>query len=277
MYSIHFNILPPPVALKNDVECFSIVQYTGNEGLTIRVSPKAVPGIVFQHANGHSALESIQTDAKISHAMPTLFLYGAGIEPSIMTFRNSSYTCIQVIFKPHALNALLGINATVLSGYFAELDEFSSRNFNERLLNASNIQQQIALLSDFLMTQLSRERPRDVVIERSLRLIDCDIAGVSVKSLLDQLNLSERHFQRRFSQTVGISPQSYLRVKRFNEAIRLIKSGQYEKLTDVAYALNFYDQSHLIRDIKAFSGVTPKKLSHKEDDFYDVQTGYSFL
>jgi len=69
----------------------------------------------------------------------------------------------------------------------------------------------------------------------------------------------------------------YIRVKRFNEAIRLIKTGQFERLTDVAYALNFYDQSHFIRDIKAFSGMTPKSLSQKVDDFHHDQVGYSYV
>jgi len=70
--------------------------------------------------------------------------------------------------------------------------------------------------------------------------------------------------------------QLYLRVKRFNEAARLMKTGQFETLIDVAYALNFYDQSHFVRDIKAFSGITPKSLSQKEDAFHGV-AGYSYL
>jgi len=63
---------------------------------------------------------------------------------------------------------------------------------------------------------------------------------------------------------MGISPQLYIRVKRFNKAVRLIKTRQFDRLTDVAYAFNFYDQSHFIRDVKAFSGITPKSLSQKE-------------
>ena len=33
MSSIKFDILPAPEILKNDVECFRIVEYTGEEGL----------------------------------------------------------------------------------------------------------------------------------------------------------------------------------------------------------------------------------------------------
>jgi AraC-like DNA-binding protein len=64
-------------------------------------------------------------------------------------------------------------------------------------------------------------------------------------------------------------------VKRFNEAIRLIKTGQFERLTDVACALNFSDQSHFIHDFQALAGTTPKSLSQRVDDFYHDQVGYS--
>jgi AraC-like DNA-binding protein len=277
MRPIKSKILPPSEILRNDVECFSIVEYTGGKALAIKVSPKAVPGIVFQHHNGQSAIESIVTHSGVTAAAPTLFLYGPGIKPSIMNFTRGTYVSIQVILKPYALNTLLGLNASALTNGFLEFDEFSAEPLSRQLLDTDDEQKQIALLTDFLVTQLKQERMRDKVIEESVKLIHNNIACISVKYLLDYFSISERQFERRFSQAIGISPQSYIRVKRFNEAIRLIKAGQYAKLTDIAYALNFYDQSHLIRDIRSFSGFTPKNVSKKEDDDYHDQVGYSYV
>jgi AraC-like DNA-binding protein len=271
-----FEILSPPPILADDVECFSLVKHTGAEGFSIRVAPKAVPGIVFHHNNGHTAIESIVTNSASIHSISTLFLCGAGIEPSTMNFAKGSYTTIQVILKPHALSTLFGINASTLTNSSVELNEFSPHDLNEQMLNASD-EQRIVLLTEFLVTHLKKERTRDKLIEESLRLIHQDTACNSVKYLLEYLSISERQFERRFNQAVGISPQSYIRVTRFNEAIRLIKTGQYEKLTDIAYALNYYDQSHLIRDINSFSGITPKNVAQKEDDFYHTQVGYSYV
>ena len=66
-------------------------------------------------------------------------------------------------------------------------------------------------------------------------------------------------------------------MKRFNEAMRLIKSRQYERLTDIAYALNYHAQSHLILEINAFSGMTPKTVSRKDDDLYHEEASYSYV
>lgn len=147
----------------------------------------------------------------------------------------------------------------------------------EQLLEATNEQEQVALLTSFLVAQLKQEKPRDTFVEESLRLIHQHIGAIQVKSLLDHLHISERPFERRLSQTVGVPPQVYIRVKRFNEAIRLIKTGQCEVLTTVAHALGFHDQSHFIRDIKAFSGMTPTSLSHHADDFHHGHAGYFYL
>jgi len=277
MSSITFTILPAPEILKNDVECFRIAEYTGEEGVAIKVSPNGVPGIVFQQNNGRSALENIITHSGRTACPPPLFLYGPGTEPSVMHYKRGSSTTTQVIFKPHALKTLLGINASRLSDGWADLHEFSAEDLQVQLIEARNEQERLTLLTNFLVARFKQAKTRDTLVEESLCFIHTNISSITVQYLLEYLHLSERQFERRFTQTVGLSPHLYIRVKRFNEAIRLIKTGQFERLTDVAYALNFYDQSHFIRDIKAFSGMTPKSLSQKVDDFHHDQVGYAYV
>jgi AraC-like DNA-binding protein len=277
MSSMKFTILPAPDILKNDVECFRRVEYSGEEGLAIKVSPNGVPGMVFQQNNGRSALETIITHSGRIACPPPLFLYGPGTEPSVMHYKRGSSTTTHVIFKPHALKTLLGINASRLSEGWADLHEFSAEDLPVQLIEAKNEQERLTLLTSFLVAKFKQANTRDTLVEESLRFIHTHIGSIHVKDVLDSLHLSERQFERRFTQTVGLSPHLYMRVKRFNEAIRLIKTRQFERLTDVACALNFSDQSHFIRDIKAFSGMTPTSLSQKVDDFYHDQAGYSYV
>lgn len=274
MRSIQFSAIPSPEILKRDVECFRVIKYRGDEGSSIKVSPNGMPGIVFQHINGQPAIENISLPSRIV-STPTLFLYGLGTDPSVMNYKKGSYTTIQVIFKPHALNTLLGINALALDG-FAELNEFSTEDLNLRLIEAQSDQEQVGLLTRFLVAKFEQARTRDALIENGLYLIHKNVHFVTVRHLLEELNISERQFERRFSQSVGLSPQSYIRIKRFNEAIRLMKLGKYGRLTDLAYALNFHDQSHFIRDVKRFSGMTPKDISQKAENFSEPG-GFSYL
>jgi AraC-like DNA-binding protein len=277
MSSIQFTLLPPPEILKNDVECVRIAEYSGEEAVVIKVSPMGVPGIVFHQNNGQAALEQIITHSGSTACPPPLFLYGPVIEPSVMTYKREAFTTIQVIFKPYALKTLLGINASTLAHGWAEPHEFWAEDLTSQLMEARNGQERMTLLTSFLVAFFKQEKPRDTLVEESLRLMHTNIGSLHVKDVLDAFHISERQFERRFTQMVGLTPHVYLRVKRFNEAIRLIKTKRFERLTDVASALNFSDQSHFIRDIKAFSGMTPTSLAQRVDDFYHDQTGYSFI
>jgi AraC-like DNA-binding protein len=254
-----------------------IAEHGGEEAVAIKVSPNGLPGIVFHHNTGRPALEQIITHSGRKVCPPSLFLYGPGIEPSVMHYKRGSSTTVQVIFKPHALKTLLGLDASHLANGSADLHEFSASDLDSQLIEARNQQERVHLLTSFLAARLKQEKIRDALVEESLRLIHQNSGVLHVKDLLACLHISERQFERRFTQTVGLSPQVYIRVKRFNEALRLIKTGQFARLTDVACALNFSDQSHFIRDLKTFSGMTPKSLAQKVDDFYHDQAGYSYI
>ena len=235
------------------------------------------PGIVFQHYDGQSPLENITTRFGSVASTPTLYVYGQMTEPGVMNHKLKPCSTIQVVLKPHALQTLLGLDASCLTNELVELGEFSARHLNMQMIEARSEQQRLTLIINFLVAKLQQNRTRDCLVEESLSLIHQNSTSVTVKQLLERLSLSERQFEKRFSQTVGITPQFYIRVKRFNEAIRFMKSGRFDKLTEVAHALNFYDQSHFIRDIKAFSGITPKTLAQKVDDLQFDQRVYAYF
>jgi AraC-like DNA-binding protein len=260
------------------VECIRIIEHTTQEGSAIKVCLNGLPGIVFQHNQGRSPVESITTASRRNLSIPTLYLYGQTTEPGVIHHKQGPYTMTQVILKPHALNTLFGLNASALTNNgVLELNQFSAGDLNDQLLEANNEHDRMTLLTNFLLARLEQAKPRDMLVEESLRLIHKNIGSATVKYLLERLNISERHFERRFSQAVGLSPQFYIRVKRFNKAVSLMKRGQFKKLTDLAHALNFYDQAHFIRDVKAFSGMTPKNLSQKDGNFLHGQTGFFYI
>jgi AraC-like DNA-binding protein len=274
MSVISFSILPPPEGLENEVECFRIAKYAGEEALVIRVCPNGLPGIVFQHNNhGQPVIKKIITDSPRIDYAPTLFMYGLVTKLSVMHFEPGPYTTIQVLLKPNSLNTLLGINVSALNNRYMQPREFGAEGLNVQLIGAHDDQERIALLSHFLLTRRGKDKTRDELIDTSLGLVRKNIGSINVEYLLETLHISERQFERRFRQAVGVSPQFYIRLIRFNEAMRLMDTGQYERLTDIAHALNFHDQSHFIRDIKVFSGITPKAFLKRSTTFIAIALG----
>jgi AraC-like DNA-binding protein len=63
-----------------------------------------------------------------------------------------------------------------------------------------------------------------------------------------------------FERHVGMPPAAYLRVLRFNRAVRRLRAGRAEGLAETALAIGFTDQSHMARDLRELGGVTATEL-----------------
>ena len=277
MSTLPFSVFPPAPALRHDVECIRSAVHTGREAVTIKICPNGLPGIVFQIGQGGSAISSISTRSAKTENVPVLFLHGLGAEPSVMQFMAGPFSTIQVVFKPHALYSLFHIDSSTLHGGFWLPDEFGGNHLMNQLVSAQSDSERITILGEFLIAKLAHGIRRDELVEASLASIHERIETISVPELAESFSLSQRQFQKRFSRVVGMPPKLYIRIKRVNEALHLISTGRYERLSDIAYALNFYDQSHFVREIKTFSWVAPTSIAQKVSEFRQDQTGASYL
>ena len=250
--------------------------YVGKQKLSIKVIPRGLPGLVFQLKDNGAAIESIVMRSGHISGLPALFLHGQGSEPSMMNFAEGPLTIIQVVLKPHGLYSIFGLDASALGG-FLPAPEFGAQELLSQLTNASGHSERMALFEDFIVKRLKINGKRDELVEKSLDFIDSRIASVLVKHVVEYVQLSERQYQKRFARVVGCSPKRYIRIKRVNEALRLMVKGNYTYLADVAHALNFYDQSHFIGELKTFSWLTPTHLSQKISELVQDQTGTSYL
>jgi AraC-like DNA-binding protein len=193
-----------------------------------------------------------------------------------MNFKPGRLTVLQVALKPQALSTIFSLDASAIPRGFLEAANIGAEELVTALVSAPNDQQMIMVVWAFLEQKLAEAGQRDSLVETSLDLIHRQVATITVQELLSNLPISERQFEKRFTSVVGCPPQKFIRVKRINEALRLIKSGQYQRLSDIAYALNFYDQSHFIREIKTFSWLSPKLISQKASEFRQDETGSSW-
>ncbi len=72
------------------------------------------------------------------------------------------------------------------------------------------------------MTDLSPPAYHYAVVARALRLIDEGGPGLTLERLAEQMQMSPSHFQRVFSQWVGVSPKRYQQYLTLDHARRLL-------------------------------------------------------
>lgn len=71
--------------------------------------------------------------------------------------------------------------------------------------------------------------------------------------------MSERTMQRHFLKTTGLTYKAFTQIERAQQAMALLQQGR--PAADVAFALAYADQPHMIRSIKAIMGQTPGQLA----------------
>jgi AraC-like DNA-binding protein len=69
-------------------------------------------------------------------------------------------------------------------------------------------------------------------------------------------SLSPRQFRRRCLEESGLTPKHLCRILRFRRALNLA-SRHKQDWADIAAETGYFDQAHLIRDFREFTGQTP--------------------
>lgn len=84
---------------------------------------------------------------------------------------------------------------------------------------------------------------------------------LGVADLAEAAGLSAFHFMRCFRATTGVTAHGFVTQSRVVEARRLLARGT--PAAEVAHAVGFADQSHLVRRFRAALGVTPGQYARE--------------
>ena len=78
---------------------------------------------------------------------------------------------------------------------------------------------------------------------------------IRVAEVAARLTVSTRHLERAFQEQVGVSPKVFGKLLRLHHALHL--AGPESNWAEVASACGYFDQSHMLQDFRAMTGVTP--------------------
>lgn len=81
----------------------------------------------------------------------------------------------------------------------------------------------------------------------------------SIAELADKYKTSRQNLNKHFETHLCKTPSDFKKIQRFREALKSkIGKKSDDNLTALSNDLLFYDQSHLIKDFKSLTGLTPK-------------------
>lgn len=118
------------------------------------------------------------------------------------------------------------------------------------------------MLGAFLIPRLADIPPRHIeIIASVVRWLDQSITP-DVDDLYRQMPVSERQAQRVINDYFGCAPKQLMRKYRAVRAAMLLNDPACSKDDAARVQDLFYDQPHMIREIRHFAGRTPSHLSN---------------
>ncbi len=163
---------------------------------------------------------------------------------------------VGVRFRPGMAGAFLKLPADLLTDDWAALEDLwgaSARQLRRRLEDAPTAAGRLRALADALVPPKDAAGP----VERALHFLTAANGAGDVDWMARQAGLSPRQFRRRCLEQAGLGPKRLARVLRFRYASRLAAAAGRPDWSAIAVEAGYFDQAHLIRDFREFTGRTP--------------------
>ncbi len=132
------------------------------------------------------------------------------------------------------------------------------QELEEKLFLTHAMSHRIELIEAFFLQLLAKSHVEtDMVFEKSVEMITASQGILSIGDIARQLDVSIKTIERRFIANLGITPKKYCRLVRIFYSLKASANYTPGQLTSVAHHFEFYDQAHFIKEVKAYTGLTP--------------------
>jgi len=214
-------------------------------------------------ANPYACLNVI-TDGEVwagAERLPQRFLTGPWSAP-LETRVPGHVRSLSLVLQPWLLAPLFAITADRLAERLVDV-----RSLPHPLLHALCDAAAAACASPQALSplwQLLREACAEAS-EPALALADLRTGGAEAAA--KAAGCSSRQYRRRYQQHMGLGPAAWLRLTRWEEALKagLAQAPGAVRLGELAAAAGYADQAHMTRETRAISGRSPARLRQELD------------
>jgi AraC-like DNA-binding protein len=178
---------------------------------------------------------------------------------------------VGVRFRAGGASALLDPPMSELTGRLVDLGALWTgvASLEDQVATAASPEARRRVLEAGLTARLRRDLRADPLAEH----LEDSGGRVSVAELARLAGIGERQLERRFRERVGFSPRMTRRIARFWSAAKALRRSPSSSAARLAQRCGFFDQAHMIREFRAFAGVTPRRWAADDVGFIQDSGG----
>ncbi|MEJ7768637.1 MAG: helix-turn-helix domain-containing protein [Chitinophagaceae bacterium] len=184
-----------------------------------------------------------------------------------LTF-NGRYVFFEVNFRPSGFNKIFGLPSGEITNRIIHAEDILGagvKRLFEQLCTAEGLEEMAALAETYLLGYLKKQKlfdSNDRITSISNRIISSS-GTMRVENLAYDANMSNRSFERHFTAQIGLSPKLFCCISRFSHALALKLKNPEMDWISITNQCGYFDQMHLIKDFKRFSGNTPSHFVNR--------------
>lgn len=162
-------------------------------------------------------------------------------------------------FYPHTAALLFDVPASIFTDQLLAVSDIPGATALRHCIS-DNADNTFSRFENVLSARIAGLQPSNafLYVDAAVASVLQHNGDVRVDALMRQTGISVRHLDNSFKHFVGITPKTFCNIIRLNHFIRYRSSHTFKSLTDCAYEAAFYDQSHLIKLFRTFTGKSPK-------------------
>jgi AraC-like DNA-binding protein len=223
----------------------------------------------------HDAIKIVPA-LHVAIPVPPVVVTGPKYKPVGLLF-GKNHLMIKIAFHPTGTYRLLGINMRQTANAGVDATSFWGDDVNEileQLRQAASYDNMVQMVTAFIEQKFNHtcrpEEPIDTVV---LQMLD-PLNNYTLDEWAQMACLSLRQFERNFITRVGISPKLFIRIVRFEEAMKIKNDSPGKSWADIALGCGYTDLSHLLREFKEFAEFPPSHFYlHPTSGYSEYPTG----
>jgi AraC-like DNA-binding protein len=165
---------------------------------------------------------------------------------------------VGISLYPWAGDLLFDTPANTFTNCFTPFDDLErQQNLQDHMCKEQDDNELILQCENYLLGKL-KTLNIDPVSSAIVNTILKNQSMQGLNNIVDNIGGSRRRIEQKFLRSTGLTIGLFQRKIRFQNAVEILLYSEDKSLTSIGLDAGYYDQSHFIREFKAFSELRPK-------------------
>jgi AraC-like DNA-binding protein len=247
----------PPEELRDTIKCFWYLRRDfGERQSSFEVVPDGYAEVIFHFGSACSI-----SDKGDLQPLPSPFLTGLLNQP-VLFYTKNRLEILGIRCFPWTVFDLLGLPSGNDGVRTFEHPIAQLQSTLEGWIDAGKREEAVTQIKQYFLNARSRMATDRLLFEAGIAMREAN-GTMPVSQVAIAAHATVRTLERKFKQSSGYSVKDVSRLMRFEQVRNRLWLYPDSHLAGLAQELGYTDQSHLSREFKRYSGMTPSAFARK--------------